>query len=1207
MILQIKLKNVKNCFKILTHLKNEGKKTFLTCKEIECIIPTASDSNHPKKVINSHVNNINNYKEENENKCVHSDNKPNTNLNAQNDKHNYLSNFVNEQNKIVYDNINDLNEFCLKNFKKIKSELCIQTSSNREYIPFHFYDTFLSNAPFQKNCINYVDNVMKLKELEESSFFSCENIDKRDEEEKNKDSIIIKKLADCFSDDIISENIASNGACETLNDIKNNSEYNNKNMTKSEVSSKNILNKSYIEKLCKYKYLQNINIDSYIKLSLLKNFNIKYLTTNQYCLFPLFFKDLDLLVHSFKGSGKTIGYAIPLLHKIIIQINKLKKYHKIKENYVHALIICPNIILVEQTYNIIKKLIMYHPYNIICHYIHGRKNMNMQGEINELKKKKPHIIITTPVSFINHIKYSTSFSNLFFLCDTIIIDEAYFLLNQNYLKNILIIKNILPKGHQTILLTCIVNNFLKQLAYRLLRLNYLYLNFVHNCIFDNNIFYSSILMNMINFNSNDKSSYQKYYEHVQNLQFQLYHKFNDQLLQIYQNNILNCDDVGKLWYAKDSKMFYEHINKFNSFIVHPQLEQSQIKQLNAHTNDLINFKSEFSKNENNTDCVNKEDINDAYYNDTPYEPGEEFEKIDKNEIVMENRKECNNISNIERNTKLYQTNSVSKVCEKDDNLDASLIEEEQEQYKYEGPEETISKLKLSNSDYNNYKMYDSSNNNYEQNKGKNIPTHIFLKQEYLIYDSDKFASILFNIIHKEFISNNSSKVVIIMPTVKMLQFIYAIFKHYIFKGYLFLLYLKCNKFTNSFKNNIINNFCNSFYYDKENVNFSISSSPFEFTDLLTNQINIDEKTNMKKDNILDENTHKPTCLNQHEKCYQEREKLINEEQNTETDYSESLNYEQEFEALKDIVILCLHSKLSLDKKMYTLDTFNNDSEVASKKGRKKILFSSSLLYQGIEVDNVDLVIQVGIRTNIDEYILTTNIATAKNTPGRSLLLLNELEGHYLYTLYKNNIMISSVSKDYLNYLYKDNTILEYLLKYKRHSKIIPQNHIKEDITNLNNLVGDEVECKNYKNENKEKDKKYNDFYNYPLKHIEWHTHKHLLCSCELMYRSLLGFYCEKNNLLKYEKWQVPSLIKNIIYSFGYFENFYITKCMAARLQIINAPDLYIKFNATPKSVLMSSLPSYKGYKSKINELKRKHATSSFDLQENSDPCDKSYL
>ncbi|CDU17006.1 DEAD box ATP-dependent RNA helicase, putative [Plasmodium yoelii] len=1190
MILQIKLKNVKNCLKILTHLKNERKRTFLTCKEIECIIPIADDNNHPQKIINSHAYNINNgnngngnnkniydHNDNDENKNIydHNDNKPNANFNSQHEQSNYLANFANEQNKIVYDNINDLNEFCLKKFKKIKSELCIQTSSNREYIPFHFYDTFLSNTTFQKNCINYVDNVMNLNGPKENSFFSFEKADKNNEENKNND-----------------------GACKTLNNIKNNSEHNNKNMTKSEISSKIIFNKSYIEKLCKYKYLQNINIDSYIKLSLLKNFNIKYLTTNQYCLFPLFFKDLDLLVYSFKGSGKTVGYAIPLLHKIIIQINKLKKYHKIKENYVHALIICPNIILVEQTYNIIKKLIMYHPCNIICHYIHGRKNMNMQGEINELKKKKPHIIITTPVSFINHIKYSTSFSNLFFLCDTIIIDEAYFLLNQNYLKNILIIKNILPKGHQTILLTCIVNNFLKQLAYRLLRLNYLYLNFVHNCIFDNNIFYSSILMNTINFNSNDKSFYQKYYEHVQNLQFQLYHKFNDQLLQIYQNNILNCDDIGKLWYAKDSKMFYEHVNKFNSFIVHTQSERSETKQLNAHTNDLINFKSEFSKNQNNKNCINKQDKNIIYYNDTSYETNKPFEEID-NEIVMENKKKCNDIYNIERGTKLDQTDSISKDEEKNNNLDMSLIEKEDEEYKYEGPEEKIRKLKLSNSDYNNYKMYDNNNNNYEQNKGKNIPTHIFLKQEYLIYDSDKFALILFNIIHKEIISNNLSKIVIIMPTVKMLQFIYAIFKHYIFKGYLFLLYLKCNHFKNNFKDNIVNNFCNSFYYDKENVNFSISSNPFVFTDLAISQININDKPNVKENKILDDKPNVKENKIFDDKPNVKENKIFDDKPNVKEDNSEKLNYEKEFEALKDIVILCLHSKLSLDKKMYTLDTFNNNNE--NKKGKKKILFSSSLLYQGIEIDNVDLVIQVGIRTNIDEYILTTNISTSKNTAGRSLLLLNELEGHYLYCLYKNNIMISSVGKDYLNYLYKDNNILEYLLKYKRDRKIIPQNYNKEDITNLNDLV---IE---YKNENKEKNNKYNYFYNYPLKHIEWHTHKHLLCSCELMYRSLLGFYCEKNNFLKYEKWQVPSLIKNIIYSFGYFENFYITKCMAARLQIINAPDLYIKFNATPKSVLMSSLPSYKGYKSKINELKQKHATSSFDLQENSDPCDKSYL
>lgn len=142
MILQIKFKNVKNCFKILTHLKNERKRTFLTYKEIECIIPIADDNNHPKKNINSHIYNINNYNDKNQNKYDHNDNKPNTNFNLQN-----------EQNKIVYDNINDLNELCLKKFKKIKSELCIQTSSNREYIPFHFYDTFLSNTTFQKNCV----------------------------------------------------------------------------------------------------------------------------------------------------------------------------------------------------------------------------------------------------------------------------------------------------------------------------------------------------------------------------------------------------------------------------------------------------------------------------------------------------------------------------------------------------------------------------------------------------------------------------------------------------------------------------------------------------------------------------------------------------------------------------------------------------------------------------------------------------------------------------------------------------------------------------------------------------------------------------------------------------------------------------------------------------------------------------------------------
>ncbi|SBT70398.1 DEAD box ATP-dependent RNA helicase, putative [Plasmodium malariae] len=1140
---------------------------------------------------------------------------------------NYLAEFVNGGKKIIYDNMNDLNALCLTKLKKLKADVHILTSSNREYVPYYFYDFFLSHYSFQSNYNNCLDKIEALKKMNDSignneikaeqiignNFFFCSSedntfiiknrkliiYDKKEEKthiycnrEAAQKGIFIHSNYDKYAPDAL---CTTTDKCST----------------------------HYDKAVLHYNEVNHMNIDSFIKLSLEKNFRMKYVTTVQYCLFPFFLKNFDVLVHSFKGTGKTLAYCIPLLHKIIVQINNLKRNCTIiKENYVLALVVCPNIILVEQTYAIIKKLIMYHPCNIICHYIHGRKNMNMQDEINELKKKKPHVIVTTPVSFINHIKFSTNFSRMFFLCDTLIIDEAYFLLNPNYLKNILIIKNVLPKGHQTILLTCLVNNFLKHLAYRFLRLNYVHLNFVDNCIYDSNIFHAAALMNIINFNSNEKLNYINYISKNKNSRlFQLHHELNAKLITMYRHNILNCDDLGKLWHCKDATTFYQNVNAFNSYIVNSSVRSSSDKQLDFQNdflaghksgNKSISINSSRSGNISSSSCSAKVDIGQGEQskehlgNDAPDGKG-------KNSNTEHRVNEKNNLNLCDkRNELMDENNSKINTKRKIKRRTEEITEEITEEFIYRGTQndEKIKKLKLNNSDYNNYTVYSKNCVKYEENKGKNIPTHIFLKQEYLIYESDKLALILFNIICKELLSNDNINIVIFMPTVKMVQFFYVIFKHYIFKGYIFLLYLKLN---NSLKKK--NLFFISHYYDKENVNFSVSSDPFVSIDHVLPNSSIEnskkgvndldkgkdsfchfsEEIYAKCSKSSEQSEIQSDCLNeQNEYKLQDEEEFCYEkggENNT--------IYQKEYEQLKDILISCLHSKLSLDKKIYTLNNFNNSEK------KKKILFSTSMVCQGIEIDNVDLVIQIGVCASIDEYILRTNIATTKAMQGRSLLLLNELEGHYLFILYKNNIIISSISKNYLNYIYKENNLLYTLLKYKRRNKNVSENSLqksnyitnnlikvkKEDNNYDYNLEGEQIklcneELQNY-GDNIDKGETFNFFYNSQIRHVEWHKHNHLLCSCELMYRSLLGFYCEKNENFKFEKWQVPSLIKNIIYSFGYFENFYITKSMAARLQVLNAPDVYIKFHAKSKSVLMSALPSYKGYKSRINELNHK--------------------
>ncbi|ANQ06196.1 Uncharacterized protein PCOAH_00005270 [Plasmodium coatneyi] len=1036
----------------------------------------------------------------------------------------HLREFTNAD-KIVYHNAEDLRKFCDRAFKKFRSELNILTSSNREYVPYHLFDFFLSRGSFEGLHEKLALKVEQLKRAQsnvrkigEACLPGADKL--HDDEGGDYSPYFLPHLSDAMEGDV-DQNVDREGCVQK------------KNISYGE-GNKNVKKEKSISSLLQLKQVNHLDIDSYIKLSLQRNFHVQYLTTVQYCLFPLFVKNYDILIHSVKGTGKTLSYCLPLVHKIIAQIGKLKRdFPHLKDNYVLALIICPNRILVEQTYAIVKKLLMYHPYGIICHYMHGKKNMNMQGEIEELKKKKPHIIVTTPASFINHMKFTSSFKDMLFLCDTIIVDEAYFLLNSNYLTNVLTIKDVLPKGHQTVLLTCHVNNFLKHLAFRFLRLNYVYLNLVHNCVYDDDTF-EAATRGGTDHQCNDVTDGNEERSDLSNLTnranppFELYHRLNAKLLSLHKNNILNCTQLEKLWYCKDAKTFYDHVNAFDAYLVGEPGHPTEGACINEQGP---------TRTEMHTSWEGKTTA------------GERTNGTGPNERLLP---EC--------------THKKGEGKKREEPL-----------------EEQKKKLTLSHSDYNNYTQFSRTHANYEQNKGRNIPTHIFLTQEYLIYESDKLALIIFNILCRELLSKERIKIVLFMPTVKMIQFFYVIFKHYIFKGYLCLLYLRGKQRAHWACANSDSAAVHpqNHHYDKDRVTFSVSSTPFV---LAHPEVESAAEGGSKRGNGSIEfgDSETDSSLNM-EDPHANRDKAKSEESKCDiADYK----YQREYELLKDVIFSCLHSKLSVDKKMYTLNRFNN-SEGKS----KQVLFASSLLCQGIEVDKIDLVIQVGVCTTVDEYVLRTNLATSKNTKGRSLLLLNELEGHYLFTLYKNNIMISSISRSYLRDIYKDNPLLDALLKYKRRGVSVPSVCSEDDQRSTGQSVNDKDKDDDVGDVSGVKHTHVGGNYHYaykpPLRHIEWHKHEHLLCSCELMYRSLLGFYCQQNKFLKYEKWQVPSLIKSMIYSFGYFDNFYVTKSMAARLQILNAPDLFVKFNATPRSVLMSALPSYKGYKSQMNELWRK--------------------
>eukprot|EP00920_Eleutheroschizon_duboscqi_P002966 GHVT01007123.1.p1 GENE.GHVT01007123.1~~GHVT01007123.1.p1 ORF type:complete len:258 (+),score=59.97 GHVT01007123.1:413-1186(+) len=99
----------------------------------------------------------------------------------------------------------------------------------------------------------------------------------------------------------------------------------------------------------------------------------------------------------------------------------------------------------------------------------------------------------------------------------------------------------------------------------------------------------------------------------------------------------------------------------------------------------------------------------------------------------------------------------------------------------------------------------------------------------------------------------------------------------------------------------------------------------------------------------------------------------------------------------------------------------------------------------------------------------------------------------------------------------------------------------------------------------------------------WHQESCLQASAALMLRSALGHYCRLAKSLKFSRWQVPSLVASILRSFGMDEPPAVTKQLAARLQILDAPGLRWSYWSPSRTSIASRLPSCEGYLSRLNE------------------------
>ncbi|GFE53970.1 RNA helicase [Babesia ovis] len=188
--------------------------------------------------------------------------------------------------------------------------------------------------------------------------------------------------------------------------------------------------------------------------------------------------------------------------------------------------------------------------------------------------------------------------------------------------------------------------------------------------------------------------------------------------------------------------------------------------------------------------------------------------------------------------------------------------------------------------------------------------------------------------------------------------------------------------------------------------------------------------------------------------------------------------------------------------------------------KEGVLFCTDLASLGLNLGNIDLVVHVCAPESIDILSDRVNTAHGDSSDIKNILLLHDLDAHVLYEASEHNCDI----------------------------KPIGDNSYKEIHFEVQSL---------------------------------WVENSCYLASCELMYRSLIGYYCNQAFRLKFQRWQVPSLVNDMVSSFGFKDTFSVTRQFASRLQLWDAPGLVIERKAPMKTELQAAAAGYPGFRSRL--------------------------
>eukprot|EP00514_Thraustochytrium_sp_LLF1b_P011921 CAMPEP_0184548440 /NCGR_PEP_ID=MMETSP0199_2-20130426/6204_1 /TAXON_ID=1112570 /ORGANISM="Thraustochytrium sp., Strain LLF1b" /LENGTH=651 /DNA_ID=CAMNT_0026943053 /DNA_START=148 /DNA_END=2103 /DNA_ORIENTATION=- len=191
----------------------------------------------------------------------------------------------------------------------------------------------------------------------------------------------------------------------------------------------------------------NLAIDKRLDKALMKCAFVRS-TLVQAKSLPLALAGKDLLVRARTGSGKTLVYLLPVLHKVL-----LAKDREEAEQAIRAIILVPTRELVSQVHQQINALIYYCRDVVQVSALSSENTKVQQTWLQAL----PDVVIATPGRLALHLKTLSDELKLRESVETFVVDEADLVFSYGYAEDVTKIVSQLPRTVQSMLMSATLN------------------------------------------------------------------------------------------------------------------------------------------------------------------------------------------------------------------------------------------------------------------------------------------------------------------------------------------------------------------------------------------------------------------------------------------------------------------------------------------------------------------------------------------------------------------------------------------------------------------------------------------------------------------------------------------------------------------------------------------------------------------------------